>query len=397
LGLAEAATGDWDRSYGAEGHLSLTDWFTEPGGFQPSTWQPQADGKLLLAGWGHTASSAQSYWVVRLNADGTRDTSFGGGDGIATLTFGNSGWIDLALQADGRILFVGGGTSSQEIRLVRLNTDGSRDTSFATGGELVIGDTRRIENPRLALAPDGSAIVLAKIGTSNQTMRMLVAKATSAGVLDASFGTGGLTEIVPPFTVVEAGALAVNGNGVIGIGGAYRQSIGRIPFVARVRSNGQPDSAFGTNDVVEVPFFNGDGTVGSVAVTSDGKVVAAGEGGDNNGWRQRFIARFNTNGALDPTFGSGGRIVASGTWIASMLLEPDGKLVVAGDVSEPVWNIGWLARYNVDGSPDVTFGLRGSSPVDFAVMAGTRLQRLDRLHRDADGSYRAIVMAWRYR
>src|SRR5687768_7781307 len=79
---AWAAVGDWDRSYGTDGQLSLHTWLTEPGAtFYPSTWQAQADGKIVVAGWVNSDSTADAYRIVRLNANGTLDSSFDG-DGV---------------------------------------------------------------------------------------------------------------------------------------------------------------------------------------------------------------------------------------------------------------------------------------------------------------------------
>lgn len=394
LGTARAAIGDWDRSYGL---LSLTEWVTEPNArFQPSTWEAQPDGKIVVAGVGYSVNSSgystSDYWVVRLNADGTPDASFGN-TGLVRLQLGNSilRSVDLKLLADGRMLLVAqAGPGLQQIRLIRLNPDGSRDNTFATAGELSISDARLIENPRLALASGGSVIVAARIATNTAAASVLVAKVTSAGALDASFGTSGLTEFSTAADTKDAGAVAVNDAGVIAVAGRYQDGGSLFPFIARITSSGQPDDAFGDHGVLELPFFTFDGSISNVAVTADGKIVATGEGMDRNPWRHWFIARFNPNGVPDATFGSGGRVIVTGQ-IRSLVLEPDGKMVVAGSTNELRRGISWLARYNGDGSQDVTFGRRGSSSADLDLPSNWRL---DRLQRDPDGSYRFMATSY---
>ena len=397
---AQAAPGDWDRSYGQNGRLS----FEIPGvTFTVHDWLQQPDGRIVIVG--HTTNSAafnenSELIVARFNANGTPDTSFDG-DGHVRFEFVSStaGATNLERQSDGKLLVVGqAGIAYNEARLLRLNVDGSRDVNYGNGGEVSIRypTSTTILNPMVKLAPDGAAILVGRFlaNASNPLSESVVAtRVTSAGTIDASFGTAGNAFLQGSSNLFPE-AVSIGADGSIVVGGAIGPYNNASPFIGRLMSTGQPAS-FGTGGVVIVPFLTGEGAISSLVVTANGQVVAAGIRHDNYGNALAFVARFNGDGTLDPTFGSAGRIVSAASGIASILVESDGKIVVAGGVNEQA-SSAFLARYNNDGSPDVAFGSRGISRTDFGTGTIVSSSLLRLVKRNADGSYSALVELFSY-
>lgn len=395
VGLAaEAAPGDWDHSFGVDGRVPLSVAVTGT----PRVWKQQADGKIVTAGHGKDASGTTTaeYFIARFNPDGTPDTSLDG-DGILRVDLGGQSPFgkDLEVLPDGRLLFAGqAGTDFEEVRLLRFNRDGSPDISFGTGGQLSLTEPPRwVQNPHIALTPNGAAYFVA-LRSDSTNSSLLVARVTADGVLDTSFGTGGRTVVEAPSSYLRPQIVRSDANGRLVMGGTLGPFDTGTPLVARLTNTGQLDSSFGDNGIVVMPFLQGHGWVNRLAIAADGKILAAGERFDANQIRQHFVARLNTNGTFDASFGSGGRIVAPGG-IRSLLLEPDGKLLlggtIGGTISELRPGLAWLARYNSDGSPDVTFGLRGRSRVDFSLSATFLSGEITHIQRDSDGSYRAVA------
>lgn len=390
LAAADAATGDWDRSYGIDGRLPLRI------ASAPSVvwaWQPQPDGKIVTAGRVQTATGqpANGYVVARLNAHGTADTTFDG-DGFVQIMDG-AGAIDIALLGDGRLLVAGQSLVAGRIGVLRLNADGSRDSTFGTGGGMTFTNPLPLTSFLFAKAPDGAAILA---GTQSQVsgQSIVVARVTAAGVLDASFGLNGRVEILVPSSLLDPRDLVVQPDGSIVVGGMLSSAGRTVPFIGRLTNSGQLDTTFGANGVAELPVLETQGFISHVASSADGKIVAS---GSHLGFRDEetcFLVRLHANGTVDQSFGSGGRIILPANGLSSLSLDPDGKAVVGGTIDQFRGNPTWLARYNADGSPDVTFGSRGRSLTDFST-GTTRISfRPWRVERDADGGYRAVINSY---
>ncbi|MCY7300846.1 MAG: hypothetical protein LH616_16765 [Ilumatobacteraceae bacterium] len=132
---------------------------------------------------------------VRYLANGARDTSFSG-DGVATIPLTDARLYEFVVQPDGKIVAaidVPGG----EFRMVRLLADGTFDASFGTGGQTVLtrppGTTGYFgvnQGDHLSISPDGSIVYMGTSSPSSVSTDYL-AKLSSTGVLDTSFGTAG--------------------------------------------------------------------------------------------------------------------------------------------------------------------------------------------------------------
>lgn len=196
----------------------------------------------------------------------------------------------------------------------------------------------------------------------------LFAPALSAapGDLDTTFGTGGKVDTGIRYSFTYANGFAVQGDGKIIAAGYFDNGIYRDFALVRFNADGTFDSGFGTGGKVTTDF-GASAEVNSVAVQSDGKIVAAGRAFVGSG-SSVALARYNADGTLDTGFGSGGKVtndVGSLTDNAhSVLVQSDGKIVLVvhsstseafGGGSGPVV----VLRYNADGTFDSTFGSSG--------------------------------------
>jgi uncharacterized delta-60 repeat protein len=196
--------------------------------------------------------------------------------------------------------------------------------------------------PRLLLASWLGAMLL-------QPVRLYGAP----GELDATFGTGGVTG-VPSFVEV----LVRQSDGKLVAVGGNTQDFA----LTRYEADGSLDPTFGSGGTVLTDFAGGNDRAQAAVFQPDGKIVAVGWAG---GTPSRFaLARYNPDGSLDPTFGTGGKVATAFAMNAdarSAVLEPDGQIVAAGAVARDTVQAALaLARYNPDGSLDASFGTSGT-------------------------------------
>jgi uncharacterized delta-60 repeat protein len=292
----------------------------------------QPDGKVIVAGWEPRGNFA----AIRYNANGSVDTSFGT-KGEAIIQFGRSGSYayNVALQADGKIVLAG--EVNGDVGLARLNTNGSLDSSFGAGGQVSTPLPYSLSAPdykfnvtNLAIDPNSNAsdsnggklLVSAEWQLTNNTT--VVLRYNSNGTLDTTFGGGAgyvnLTGTGRPAVVVQPDdrtVVATNDSGAV--------------LLARLNADGTLDTSFGNGGtVLTLPPANSGVFADCLALQPNGQIVV---GGNISSTAYGLMAaRWNTNGTLDATFGNGGFAVASGSGQgAAVALEPDGRIVVAGN------------------------------------------------------------------
>lgn len=178
----------------------------------------------------------------------------------------------------------------------------------------------------------------------------------SAGVLDPTFGTNGFTTIPDPGDATQVVAVAVQPDGkVVAAGTAVTPTGSDLFIVARYLSNGTLDPTFGTNGVVKGPA----GIASAVGVTSTGLIYVAGNTGTSSSGDLE-VARFTATGAADAAFGTAGVVTTQVTghdYVTSLAIQPDGKVIVGGGYQMPMGpgQGAEILRYNTDGSQDTTF------------------------------------------
>ena len=313
----------------------------------------QPDGKILVGGYSDSGGT-DDFSLVRYNADGTLDTSFGGGDGVAFA--GIVGRAEaMVLQADGKVVLSGYTTTGgYQVCLVRFNADGTLDTSFGGGDGIassgVFGSAKDV-----ALQTDGKFLVAADLSNSNFNLMRF----NSDGSLDTSFGGGsgyvstdlaGGNDRADSLTIQSDGKVLLSGFGFNGTSFDFA--------LVRYNTDGSLDTSFnGTGKVLTDFGANSSDTGNEVRMQADGKIVVAGWS-DTGGTNDFAIARYNTNGTLDTGFGTGGKVTINlgGSDLAEGLtIQSDGKILVTGTAGINGGDVG-LVRLNTDGTLDTTFG-----------------------------------------
>ncbi|MFH1114214.1 MAG: cadherin-like domain-containing protein, partial [Pseudomonadota bacterium] len=302
-----------------------------------------AEGRVVVAGYVTESSTSLYRWAVaRYTADGILDTSFDA-DGVAVITSMSTYWgaESVAIQADGKIVAAGYGPGNN-FAVVRFNTDGTLDTAGFGGGDgIVTNDTAILQNTyapdcSVAIQADGKILIA---GTTTYSDFCLV-RLNSDGTPDTTFGGDGkVTTLVG--SQDQGRSIAIQSDGKIVVAGtAYVTGTANDFALVRYNVDGSlddggvddltPGDSFGTGGKVTTPFsgVSADHAY-AVAIQSDGKIVAAGSSAGNFA-----IARYNVDGSPDGTFSTDGihtTDVGSGNDVGeSMVIQPDGKIVVVG-------------------------------------------------------------------
>ena len=401
LSAAQAAPGQLDTSFGTGGK-TIIDFGIDEAADDVAI---QSDGRILLAGSANVTGAHYDFGIVRLTARGGRDGSFGGGDGVVNSDFGTASTdhAERIAVRGGRIVVAGysnaGGNNNMAVGAF-LSTTGAPDTSYGLGtakssvdfggddvgfalaidpaGRPVVGGgtsavgggdfaVARLRNPfgdfdlsfgggdgratlgfdapssdtaeALALQPNGHIVAAGSVNAIGSINFGVARFLVPSGDFDPAFGDGDGTAVVSFGSGTEiAHDLALQRDGKILLAG--ESATGANDFaVARMTAQGTPDPAFGTagKRVIDVP---GSGDAFDVALQPDGKILVAGDS-NSSGKGGLAVARLLPNGALDPTFGSGGKVVVrlgGGEEKAhAIALQPDGKIVLAGlsDANNP--------------------------------------------------------------
>ncbi|MCC7306375.1 MAG: PxKF domain-containing protein [Acidobacteria bacterium] len=355
-----SATGSLDPSFDGDGKVTT---ITRGGSgiVNVSSMAIQPDGKIVAAGSSPNGSN-RDFSFVRYNPDGLLDTSFGI-DGIVmhqVQIFAEDVGLSVAIQPDGKIVAVGwtdDGTGSL-IGLMRLNTDGSLDTSFGAGGIAATDLPGSGEMARsVAIQPDGKIVVAGQSGNGPNT-DFAVLRYRADGLLDTSFGTGGtvITDVLGADDVAQSVVIQPDGKIVV-VGQSW--NVSNTDFaVVRYNSDGSLDTSFDTDGKVVTDVQNNNPDLASSgALQPDGRIVVAGS--SLQGLFQFALLRYNTDGSLDTSFDTDGKVVTSVhgeyDFAYSVVVQADGKIVAAGrSLNGPNYDFG-LARYNTDGSLDTSF------------------------------------------
>lgn len=259
--------------------------------------------KLLLIG----AAAILSLQVNAQEFDPTFDNDGWRQDTIGPVTF--QAYSDIAVQQDNKVVVCGTyfiDNFTQDVSMARYNVDGSLDNSFGTNGKVqLITDSEGIDNTQIALAPLGAIYVAAT----------------------RSYGGG-------------------------------------LFYICKLNANGTLDNSFGTNGIVKDSILSGTQVgnefVKEILIQADGKILLAGNYTQSqpNTENAAFIIRYNTDGTRDNNFGAGGMVkaIGDGNIFHKLLLYPDGRILAGGGTGVVPQQDWFIARFNTDGTPDNSFG-----------------------------------------
>lgn len=302
------ANGSLDTGFGVGG-LVITD-FSATARATASDAAIQADGRIVVSG-----SFGGDFALARYNTDGTLDSGFGTGGKVTTDFFGRfdtSGAVAVA--PDGRIIVAGAavqlvsGSSPEHFGLIRYNANGSLDNTFGTAGRVLTNVNNSndwVED--LAIQSDGRIVaagtVTNVVGTPGGFSDVAVVRYNLNGSLDTGFGVGGKVRTDFGADQDAAFAVAVGSGGRVLVAGFAVTSAGEHFGLVRYNANGSLDTGFGAGGKVTTAFgSNRVDDAFDVAIQSDGGILAAGTTSEN--FDINFaLARYQTNGSLDTLFG----------------------------------------------------------------------------------------------
>jgi uncharacterized delta-60 repeat protein len=234
------------------------------------------------------------------------------------------------------------------------------DTSFNSPNGSVIQPIGSSDDygRSLAIQPDGK-ILLGGSCNNVGNNDFCIARFNSDGTLDINFGSSG--KVIQPIGSAEdyGYSLAIQSDGKILLGGYCKNGSNYDFCIARFNSNGSPDTSFGSGGKVIEPIGSDNDIGNSLAIQPDGKILLGGRC-INGDYFDFCIARFNSNGTLDTSFGSSGKVIqpigSYNDFGYSLAIQPDGKILLGGSCPNGINDDFCIARFNSDGTLDTTFG-----------------------------------------
>lgn len=301
------------------------------------------------------------------------------GPGVLDYTFGTRGKVISGVpsshdfgysalsQPDGKILVVG--TAGGDFSVMRFLQNGTPDESFGTAGKVLTSVGTSTDIARcVVLQRDGKIIVGGRALVSGSQEDFALVRYLPNGSLDLSFGTGGIVITAVSSNTDVCEGIAVQSDGKIVAAGYSWNGAKYDAVVARYLTDGTLDEGFGTSGIVITSIGSGDDQFHDVGVQKDGKLVAAGYSTQGT-YKDFAVVRYLPNGDPDDSFGSNGKVT---TAIGSqhdvgnqLVLQPDGKILVAGSTSNGSNSDFAIVRYTSTGLTDSTFDGDGRVTTNF--------------------------------
>jgi len=311
-----------------------------------------SDGSMLLTPLDNNGDPI----LVKLNDDGSIDTSFGS-DGYADNS--SIGFIEaIAEQSDGKIIV--SGIDGGDIFVARYNADGTLDSGFGTSGVTTLATAPTDTAYDIAVQSDGSIVLI-----GNRNGDTVLTRVTSTGLLDTGFGTSGSVSMDLGSGSDYLNSITLQSDdSIIAVGETH---------VFKLDSDGAFDTSFDTDGILDLGV-----DVRGVTVQSDDKFVVTGGDGSN-----LFVMRFNADGSVDTDFATSG----TATWSTSaatghdIAQQADGKLVVTGftDSYPSEWVVldtsfgsggAWVMDNDLSGSEAYSISLYDDGTSEKIVLGG---------------------------
>ena len=372
--------GTLDTSFGLQGIATVgfpTEQFTEVRAYAMAL---QSDGKILLAGSASDGVGAYSLALARLGPVGGLDASFGiNATGTVTLSSDvEIAAVAMTLKSDNSIL-VGYGASGAT-RLGRLQANGIVDTAFGSNGLIKLSNFYLGQGQALAWQTDGKILVAGHLsvnGQNNNYFDATVMRLNANGTIDGNFGSNGqaITDLGGGYDLTNALILQPDGT-VLAVGANWDglgDTEGADFALIRYQSNGVLDTGFDQNGLVTTNLGSLHEEGYAMAVQPDDKILLAGYANashslDDYTKYDFALARFLVNGGVDSGFGTKGLAKTDFNSVDTareLVIQPDGRILVAGRTSNKIDYDFALARYLPNGNLDVNFGVQGKVITDF--------------------------------
>ena len=368
--FAQAQPGILDPTFGTGG-IVTTSLITGYNKSEAIAVQP--DGKIIACG-NVGLTSNYNIGVARYNENGSLDNTFGlGGMNVIEVSAFKDFALGIALQADGKILITGYTYSNTNSTiLIRLLPNGDLDNSFATGGILnaTFGGAFSIMEA-VVVQPDGKIL----LGGVHED-RFAVIRVNTNGTLDNTFGTGGLAKANVGTSLCEIRDIILQRDGKIIAGGFAFNAFAQFGFaVARFNTDGSLDTDFADSGTKLFNIGGGNDFILGVGLQRNDKIILGGHTWLTNTPLQHDLAviRLNTDGSVDQTFGDNGstttNIVYGNSYATGVVVQPDDKIIMSSNIiaqASTHYDLG-IVRYSPEGALDLTFGTNGITVTDVAV------------------------------
>ena len=337
--------GSLDNTFGVNGKL-ITKFTSIPHSASLSSLAIQDDGKIVGLGK-YSDADDDAIAIVRYTVNGSLDNTFGVGGKDTINVLGLTEPKEVKIQADGKILILSY-VSGFDIEVIRLNADGSIDNTFDGDGRVVIDPTANMDYPYDMTIQNDGKIVLC--GTTSEDIFLV--RLNSDGGLDTTFDSDGILTTDHESQIQSATAITVQMDGKIVIGGSHGGWPSQL-IVIRYNPDGSLDTSFDTDGILTANFGTESSYLSDVVIQTNGKIVVAGTV-DIVGVGALFaIARLNTDGSFDATFDSDGIQTTSFSidddYGYALAKQPDGKFVLVGvaeTIGGPYADGMAIARYN---------------------------------------------------
>lgn len=377
-----AQDGVLDNTFGTGGKVSISfDYVDE---IKDIAIQP--DGKIIAVGTTENQTTELTNIIIaRFLSNGSIDNTFGINGWVTTTVVPNFNCnaIAIELQSDGKIV-VGAETNDTatiaplngKFLILRYNSNGSLDNTFATNGILSVANTSTADpatyTSDLLIQPDGKIILCgAYYNTANSTNFIFI-RANTNGTLDNTFGSNGIASVATTLGEAAPTCMSIQTDNKIAFAGLVDNQTSNSPFISRLNVNGTVDQTFGSAGFV-TPAYSGSTGFTDIKLDGNGKIIVCGN--DNNG---SIIARFSNSGNADATFGNAGSIITpistqQNESFEQMVLQPDGKIIAAGFADGHFA----LVRTTTQGSLDATFGTNGVVTTTFTSGVGSEANAIE--------------------
>jgi uncharacterized delta-60 repeat protein len=276
--------------------------------------------------------------------------------------------IDSDFQSNGKIIYYGVNALSCGVDLVRFNTNGSLDTTFGTNGIIVNSICGAFPNggyypQKMTIQSDDKILIMGLQQNNTYPNGYWIARLTANGALDTTFNGTGYKDLSFGTLQDRGLCIALQTDGKILVGGTSG-STAEFFTVARLTNTGALDTTFGIGGKAQVTFSGNQSMANSIVVQPDGKIVLGGYTANAPFGLDFALARFLSNGSLDTSFGVNGKVITTvdsnySDAVTQLAIQSDGKIVAAGFTSFETNTKMAVVRYLSNGNIDINFGING--------------------------------------